>query len=244
MSEWVGRVLILQGITTRCVSLFSSPHLVVHGTAPCPVCIQGQILHFHNFTLGSWDPENLPHSPLSELSQCWSVSGGGGECRTQRRPIQKPSQPELAASLLYRLLLGVWRESQVTICRRFAHTRWFRMWDTETSMWAQAHTMFHPGMYKSTRTHIPEEFCFHSFGWSLLPRNWILREGRHRCAASKFQINNCLKQLLPLQSGHQHCLCMTSYQWLRILVAMSCCKLYCCKHYGYSEIIIERHMSL
>ena len=88
------------------MNLFCSPHLVVHGTASCPVCIQGQILHFHNFTLGSWDPENLPHSPLSELSQCWSVSGEGGGCRTQRRPIQKPSQPELAASLLYRLLLG------------------------------------------------------------------------------------------------------------------------------------------
>ena len=78
--------------------MFCSPHLVVHGTASCPVCIQGQILHFHNFTLGSWDPENLPHSPLSELSQCWSASGGGGGCRAQRRPIQKPSQPELAAS--------------------------------------------------------------------------------------------------------------------------------------------------
>ena len=78
------------------------------------------------------DPDNLPkterglclphpHSPLSELSQCKSALGGGGGCRTQRRPIQKPSKPKFAPSLLYRLLLG-FGESHKSQCIANLHT--------------------------------------------------------------------------------------------------------------------------
>ena len=54
-----------------------STHLLVHETAPCPICTQGQILKF-SLLIYWWDPENL-HSwiwPfLTSLPSClWSLS--------------------------------------------------------------------------------------------------------------------------------------------------------------------------